>query len=113
MALHRGFDGTDPARRESAAEVAGSREIRRAERSTRLAGGSLACPSCDAPVLLDAAAGPHGPASALLCPWCGTTGPLREFLSLADPSRPARVEARVVFTRASRRPAARQRPRPV
>jgi hypothetical protein len=99
VALHRGFDGTDPARREPAAEVAGTREIRRATRSTRLAGGSLACPSCDAPVLLDPAAGPYSPASALLCPWCGTAGPLREFLSLADPARPARVETRVVYPR--------------
>jgi len=62
-------------------------------RSTRLAGGTLACPSCDAPVaLLD---GPAAPADPLGCPYCGQAGAVRDFLSLSTPGRPARVEVRV------------------
>ena len=34
---------------------------------------------------------------ALTCGYCGRDGALREFLSLAPPARPARVEVRVVF----------------
>jgi hypothetical protein len=65
---------------------------RRLGDATRIAGGTLACPRCDAPVAL---AGPVAPADALTCPYCARTGPVRDFLSLAAPSRPARVEVRV------------------
>jgi hypothetical protein len=68
-------------------------EIRPAP-SSRLATGTLACPACDAPVVL--AAGPASPADPLGCPVCDHAGPVRDFLSLAVPSRPARVEVRVV-----------------
>ena len=66
---------------------------RRADRSSRLGAGSLACPRCDAPVLLEPA--PHSPGRALLCPFCDHGAPLRDFLSLAQPARPARVVVRV------------------
>jgi hypothetical protein len=56
--------------------------------------GTLACPGCDAPVLI---AGPRRPHDELSCGYCGRAGALREFLSLAAPSRPARVEVRVVL----------------
>jgi hypothetical protein len=62
-------------------------------RSTRLAGGTLACPSCDAPVALTD--GPVAPAAPLGCPYCGLAGAVRDFLSLSSPVRPARVEVRV------------------
>jgi hypothetical protein len=68
-------------------------EERRAERETRLAEGSLACPRCDAPVLLGGVA--VSPVHALACPFCDHAGPLRDFLSLARPTRPARVIVRV------------------
>ena len=68
-------------------------EIRPAP-SSRLATGTLACPSCDAPVAL--AAGPASPADPLVCPICEHAGTVRDFLSLAAPSRPARVEVRVI-----------------
>jgi hypothetical protein len=73
---------------------AGSEEIRRATRSSTLGVGTLACPSCDAPV----APGPHrlSPASALSCPFCGHGGRVRDFLSLGPPTRPAHVVIRVV-----------------
>jgi hypothetical protein len=68
-------------------------EERRATRSDRLASGTLACSRCDAPV----AVGPQGLhlADLLSCPFCRHRGPVREFLSLATPGRPARVTVRV------------------
>ena len=68
-------------------------EIRPAP-SSHLATGTLACPSCDAPVAL--APGPAAPADPLGCPVCDHAGAVRDFLSLAAPSRPARVDVRVV-----------------
>lgn len=61
-------------------------------RSLHLAMGSLACPGCDAPVV--PAAGPHAPSAPLACSYCGRDGAVRDFLSLALPTRPARVEVR-------------------
>lgn len=57
-----------------------------------VATGSLACPECDAPVLL--APGTHAPADPVGCSWCGHDGAVRDFLSLAQPTRPARVTIR-------------------
>jgi hypothetical protein len=76
--------------------MAGSREERRVAGTTVLATGTLACPVCDAPV----APGPGAiaPTSPLSCPFCGHAAAARDFLSLAAPSRPARVEVRVVRT---------------
>jgi hypothetical protein len=68
-------------------------EHRHGERSARLATGTLACPRCDAPVAL--APGTHSPVEALRCPFCRHGATLRDFLSLATPSRPARVAVRV------------------
>jgi hypothetical protein len=68
------------------------RKERRTADATRLGSGTLACPRCDAPVAL---AGPVAPADALVCPYCAHYGAVRDFLSLAPPSRPARVEVRV------------------
>jgi hypothetical protein len=62
----------------------------------RLATGTLACPRCDAPVSL---AGPAAPGDTLLCPYCDHGAALRDFLSLAEPTRPARVAVRVVLSR--------------
>jgi len=63
------------------------------ERSRVLAIGTLACPNCDAPV------SPPGRGLAvtepLLCPFCLFDGIARDFLSLAVPARPARVEVRI------------------
>jgi hypothetical protein len=64
-------------------------------RSTVLGAGTLACPRCDVPVAL--AAGPASPSNQLDCPFCGHYGAVRDFLSLAAPARPARVEVRVVL----------------
>jgi hypothetical protein len=95
VSFQRGIDGSDPV---DAKGVGGRLEIHheRRTRSTRLGTGTLACPDCDAPVAI---AGPMSPAAALACPYCGHAGALRDFLSLAPPSRPARVVVRVVAGR--------------
>jgi hypothetical protein len=92
VALHRSIDGAEPLRPDSEGRVV--HEERRATRSSVVAVGTLACPSCDAPVAL--AAGPASPADPLVCPICDHAGTVRDFLSLAAPSRPARVEVRVI-----------------
>ena len=66
-------------------------EERRTQR--RLGSGTLACPACDAPVALP---GPVSATAALGCPWCGHDAVVRDFLTLGAPTRPARVEVRVV-----------------
>jgi hypothetical protein len=93
VAFHRGIDGSDPARSEPVAPRAGIQEERRDARSQRLATGTLACPSCDAPIAL---AGALAPADPLGCPFCLHAAAARDFLSLAEPSRPQRVAVRVV-----------------
>ena len=68
-------------------------EKRAAGQPFQLATGSLACPGCDAPVML--AARSATPADALQCPYCDCAGPLRDFLSLAQPPRAPRVNVLV------------------
>jgi hypothetical protein len=93
VSLHRGFDGSDAFRPEPVERLAGSREIRPDARAWHLATGSLACPSCDAPVVLCAPVA--APADFLACGYCDHFGRVRDFLSLAQPSRPTRVVVRV------------------
>lgn len=69
----------------------------RRTRSGRLATGTLACPTCDAPVALAGAFA--GPSDPLGCPYCDHAGSVRDFLSLVAPSRPARVVVRVTTRR--------------
>ena len=95
VALHRGIDGSEPLRPEPITRLAGSHEERRSVRSWRLATGTLACPDCDAPVA--PAGSPLRPADRIACPYCRSTGFVRDFLSLAAPSRPARVAVRIVL----------------
>jgi hypothetical protein len=63
-------------------------------RSTVLGVGTLACGGCDAPIAI----GDHplSLSDQLTCPFCGRLGPARDFLSLARPTRPARVLVRLV-----------------
>jgi hypothetical protein len=107
MALFRGMDGSDHLRWEPVARpVPGYEQERRSTRSGRLGTGTLACNRCDAPVAL---AGAASPSEVLSCPFCSHRAPLRDFLSLTQPSRPARVEIRVVAPPSGR---ALTRPRP-
>jgi len=92
MAFERGIDGSDPLRAQPIAAWAGSHEERR-WRSWRLGAGTLACPHCDAPVSLGGRA--VAVTEDLHCPYCWYGAPLRDFLSLAVPTRPARVSLRL------------------
>ena len=74
---------------EPVGRAGGTAEERRATRSTVVATGTLACPRCDSPVSPGGRA--LAPAAPLGCPFCAHTGAVRDFLSLASPSRPARV----------------------
>ncbi|HWI06164.1 MAG TPA: hypothetical protein VNT54_01455 [Solirubrobacteraceae bacterium] len=94
MAFHRGIDGAEPLRAQPISDVAGVHEDRHASRAWRLTGGTLACPRCDAPVSLRGRALPL--THALHCPFCRHGGVLRDFLSLAAPSRPAHVAIRML-----------------
>lgn len=68
-------------------------EIRPERRPGELAEGTLACPSCDLPVVPPGGRAPL--TAAVACPYCGRTGRLRDFLSFELPTRPARVVVRV------------------
>jgi hypothetical protein len=90
LSLER-IDGSQPVRPDSEGRVV--HEDRRAVRSAVVAHGTLACPSCDAPVALgDARVAPPDP---LYCPFCDHHAPARDFLSLRTPGRPARVAVRI------------------
>ena len=90
MAIQRGFDDAEPVR----PEAVGRLELERTVRSNLLAIGTLACPSCDAPVAPGEE--PLAPSDPLSCPLCSRAGSVRDFLSLTSPSRPARVAVRLV-----------------
>jgi hypothetical protein len=72
--------------------VGGHHELRRRVATREMAVGTVACPSCDAPVLPD---GIMSPADPMSCGFCGHAGALRDFLSLGEPTRPTRVVVRV------------------
>jgi hypothetical protein len=93
MSFLRGIDGS-PAGDDR--NLAAHEETRRPLRRGVLAVGTLACGRCDAPV------SPGGRSlaitDALSCPYCDHAGVVRDFLSLAVPTRPARVEIRVIVS---------------
>jgi hypothetical protein len=94
MAFQRGTDGSEPIR--PVGDLAGAHEDRKAPQG-HLASGTLACPRCDAPVALGSSF--VSPADALSCPYCGHAAAVRDFLSLSQPTRPARVAVRVIRRR--------------
>jgi hypothetical protein len=91
VAFQRGIDGSEPTRVQPVESRAGAYEKRRAVRAFRLE-ATLACPRCDAPVALGDRAVKFS--ERLNCPFCLHPAPLRDFLSLATPTRPARVQVR-------------------
>jgi hypothetical protein len=101
VALHRTSDGFDPVRAQPAVRLGSRHEERRTMGRELLARGTLACPRCDAPVA--PGPGPLAPSSALACPYCRHEAAVRDFLSLGEPSRPARVDVRVVLRAGARR----------
>jgi hypothetical protein len=94
VSFQNGIDGSEPARPQPVTRLAGARADDLVARTGHLASGTLACPRCDAPVALGA--GAAAPADPLGCPYCDHTAAVRDFLSLASPTRPARVAVRVV-----------------
>jgi hypothetical protein len=82
----RAFAGSDPAGRRA-------KDLRPDTGTGVVAFGTLACPDCDAPT----SPGPTSlaPTDVLHCPICWRAGPVRDFLSLARPTRPARVQVRL------------------
>lgn len=90
--MQRGFSDSEPVGRQARA-----RADRRDQHVGLMGHGTLACPSCDAPVA--PGPGPRSPADPMACPVCAHAGPLRDFLSMATPVRPAVVEVRLVDAR--------------
>jgi|ERR1019366_48891 hypothetical protein len=92
MSFLRGLDDSQPGRPDL---ITRPEHEQRLARSGHLASGTLACARCDAPVALGS--GARSLTDTLVCPFCANRGPVRDFLSLATPTRPARVEVRVAF----------------
>jgi DNA-directed RNA polymerase subunit RPC12/RpoP len=67
--------------------------LRRDTRTATLCEGTLACARCDAPVSAGGQA--LTMTTELVCPFCAHRAPVRDFLSLAAPTRPARVVVRL------------------
>jgi hypothetical protein len=94
VAVFRGSGQWRQASSELGARVAaGYEQERRPTRSGRLGTGTLACARCDAPIAIGA--DPLSITDELTCPFCNHRAPVRDFLSLASPTRPSRVEVRV------------------
>jgi hypothetical protein len=89
MALHREIEGAQPDRAQPVERLAGRHERRRTEATWHMATGTLACPACDAPVLHPPE--PMSPPDPISCGFCRHAGAMRDFLSLAEPTRPTRV----------------------
>jgi hypothetical protein len=94
MGLQRGIDDNEPIR-PIGDEV--SHEEHRIARTGVVAVGTLACPSCDAPVALGESR--VKPSDVLACPFCDHHGFARDFLSLEPPVRPTRVAVRITMPR--------------
>jgi hypothetical protein len=86
VAVHRATEGS---------EDRVVHEERRIARSGIVAIGTLACPSCDAPIALGSAL--VAPRDLVDCPFCDHHAAARDFLSLGEPTRPARVAVRVTL----------------
>jgi hypothetical protein len=96
MSVFRGIGDSRRSQVDRAAPVAGAhQQERRVARSGVIGIGTLACNRCDAPVALTA--GPVLPTDTLTCPFCSHRAPARDFLSLAPPTRPARVVVRAIY----------------
>jgi hypothetical protein len=93
VTFQRGIDGSEPVSSQPISVRAGAYEEHDVSRSWRLGSGTLACPQCDAPVALGARA--VSLTEDLDCPFCRHSAPVRDFLSLGAPARPARVEVRM------------------
>jgi hypothetical protein len=96
VALHRDMDGAEPLRPQPVEWLAGPEERRLDRGAWELAVATFGCPACDAPLLPDAEG--MAPSDPVACGYCGQSGVVRDFLSLEQPARPARVVVRVVLS---------------
>jgi hypothetical protein len=101
MAFHRDIEGSNHEPARPGERFTGRHERRPAEDGWQVATGTLACPSCDVPVLPEP--GGMAPSEPMTCAYCGHGALVREFLSLAEPTRPTRVAVRVRITQPSER----------
>jgi hypothetical protein len=92
VALHRDIEGAQRDGAQPVERLTGRHE-RRIETTLHRTTGTLACPSCDAPVLPSLA--PMSPPDPIACGFCRHAGAVRDFLSLGEPTRPTRVAVRV------------------
>jgi hypothetical protein len=95
VGIFSGIDGDEPIRPERIERPGDFDPERRVAREWDLGMGTIACPSCDAPVALPRV--PMAPLDPLLCPLCGTAGIVRDFLTVGEPTRPMRVQVRAVY----------------
>jgi hypothetical protein len=95
VGILRGIDGSEPLRPDRIERPTDLQPERRASRSWWLGTGTLACPACDAPVVLPVAT--MAPRDPLACPLCDHDGTVRDFLSMEQPTRPTRVSVRAVY----------------
>jgi hypothetical protein len=93
VAFHREIDGSEPVRPEPVERLSGRHELRREQAVWHMATGTLACPACDAPVMPEERG--MAPRDPMACGFCDHSGAVRDFLSLAEPTRPTRVSVRV------------------
>ena len=93
MALHLDPGELEPRREERTELLPGAEQKRELTRTWEVGGGTFACPACDVPVSFD---GTIALGVALACPYCARSAPARDYLSLTDAPRPARV--RVIAT---------------
>jgi hypothetical protein len=94
VAVFRGIGQARWGSSEAGERVAAAYEqTQRPASSRRLGTGTLACRHCDAPVAVGV--DPLLLTDQLICPFCDHRAPARDFLSLASPTRPARVVVRV------------------
>lgn len=89
MALRRSIDSTAPYSTAPVGRLVRRHLRREVAIAGRMAAGTLACPECDAPVAPPLL--PLSPADDLHCGFCLHSGRVRDFLSLAIPTRPTHV----------------------
>ncbi len=89
VAFHRDVDPAKGEGPDQVANVGGTHEVRRDRRAGTLGDGTLACPDCDFPTRPTAPT--MRPSDTLWCSYCGRHGAVRDFLTLSDEPRPARV----------------------
>jgi hypothetical protein len=94
VSIFRGLDESDSGPSKLDASV-GHQELRPARSLQTLAVGTLACARCDAPVALERKR--MSPSDLLSCPFCLHHGAVRDFLTLGEPTRPARVVVRIAL----------------